>query len=128
MIARVPNVLAAVREVRFSAPFEHMDLKEVHDLEKSPRCSHSFTRPSSACSVDSLIKDSNAFSIDSPISDENLHVSEEKDGALMRKREDAEYMDEFFKSEYGDYGRMKLAANITRLLSALPDNQLISFR
>lgn len=46
----------------------------------------------------------------------------------MRKREDALYMEDLFDSEDGDPELMKLATKIMRLLSALPDDQLISFR
>ncbi len=113
MITRVPKVLTTVKELRFSAPFEHTDLEGCEDMK---RCPHSFTPNSSASSIDS------------PRSEDDLPISQEDDGAVMRKREDAKYMGELFDSEYGDVGLMKLATKIARLLSALPDNQLTSFR
>lgn len=113
MIARVPKVLMAVKELRFSAPFEHTDPEGFEDTK---RCPHSFTQ------------DSSASSVDSPRSEDHLFTSQEDDGAVMRKRDYTKYIEELFDSEHGDYGLMKLATKIARLLSALPDNQLISFR
>jgi len=113
IITRVPKVLTTVKELRFSAPFERTDLEGCEDIK---RCPHSFTQ------------DSITSPIDSPRPEDDLHISQEDDGAVMRKREDAKYIGELFDSEHGDYGPVKLATKIARLLSALPDNQLISFR
>lgn len=112
-IATVPNVLTAVKELRFSAPFEHTDFRGIEALK---RCPHSFTQ------------DSSASSIDSRQSEEDWHVSQEDDGAVIRRREDAKDMEELLDREHGDHELMKLASQIARLLSTLPDNQLISFR
>ena len=106
-------MLAAVKELRVSTPFEHTHLEGYGDMK---RCRHSFTQNSSASSTDSTR------------SEDDWHVSQEDHGAVMRKREDAEYMEELFDGENGDIGLMRLATKMARLLSALPDNQLISFR
>lgn len=113
IIAKVPNVLTAVTDLRFSAPFEYTDPVGSEDVR---RCPHSFIPESSPCSIDSLG------------SEDELYHLQEDDGAVMRKREDTKNMEELLDSEYGDYGLIKLAIKIVRLLSALPDNQLTSFR
>ena len=113
MIARVPNVLAAVKELRFSAPFEQKDLEA---FEGTSRCQHSFT------------PDSSASSIASPRSEVDLRVLHEGDDTVMKEQEDAEYMDMLDDSERGDFGLMKLATKVAKLASALPDNHLVSFR
>lgn len=79
------------------------------------RCPHSFNRVTYATPSDSLG------------SDDDLHLSREDDGAVTKKQDDARDM-ELSDAEHGDYGLMKLAKKIARLLSALPDNQLTSFR
>ena len=114
MIAKVPNVLAAVKELCFSAPFEKKD----SGFERTRRCQHSR----------SFTQDSITSSIDSPKPEDDLHISQVADSAVQRKQEDAEYMAMLFDSERGDYGLMKLATKIARLVSALPDKQLVSFR
>lgn len=111
MITRAPNVLTAVKALHFSAPFEQTDLVGFN----AKRCSHSFSR------------DSSASSIDVPRSKDDLNISREEEVAVTRKWEDAERMESLFDSEAGDYGLVKLAIKIARLLSALPDNQLASF-
>lgn len=112
MITRVPNVLRAVKALRFSAPFEQTNCVSF----EVKRCTHSFTR------------DSSASPSDAPRSEDDLHISREDEGAVMRNWEDAKKMEKLFDSEAGDYGLVKLATKIARLLSALPDNQLASFR
>lgn len=105
-------MLTAVKALHFSAPFEQTDLVGFN----AKRCSHSFSR------------DSSASSIDVPRSKDDLNISREEEVAVTRKWEDAERMESLFDSEAGDYGLVKLAIKIARLLSALPDNQLASFR
>lgn len=107
------NVLTAVTDLRFSAPFKYTDPVGSEDVR---RCPHSLIPESSSCSIDSLA------------SEDELYHLQEDDGAVMRKREDTKTMEELLDSEYGDYGLIKLAIKIVRLLSALPDNQLTSFR
>jgi len=51
MIIRVPKVLTTVKELRFSAPFEHTDLEGCEDIKRYP---HSFTLNSSVSSINSL--------------------------------------------------------------------------
>lgn len=104
--------LGRFRELRFSAPFEHTDFEGIDDVEEYPY---------------SLAQNSSTSSIDSPRSEQGLHSLQEDDD-LVGKGEATEDMDELFDIELGDYGLMKLAKRIFRLLSALPDNQLISFR
>ena len=112
MIARVPNVLTAVTDLRYSTPFEYTDPVGSEDVR---RCPHSFIPESSPCSIDSLA------------SEDELYHLQEDDGAVMREREDTKTMEELLDSEYGDYGLIKLAIKIVRLLSALLDNQLIVY-
>lgn len=114
IIARVPNVLTAVKELHFSAPFESTDLAKLEDRK---RCLHSSIQDSSLSFVSSLGSEQD----DSPI-------SWEVDDAVTRKQEDAKFMEDLFDSEHGDNGLMKLATKMTRLLLALPDNQLTGFR
>lgn len=71
-ISRVPKVLTAVRELRFSAPFESRDLVGLEDMK---RCPHSFTQESSASSIDSLG------------SEDDSYISHEDASAVMRKQE-----------------------------------------
>lgn len=61
-------------------------------------------------------------------SEDDLPISWDDDDTVLRKQGDREYSEELFDSEHGDYGLMKLATKIARLLSALPDNQLTGFR
>ncbi len=115
MIARVPNVLMAVKELRFSAPFEKAG-------EYRERCQHNFSPYSSASSSGPSR------------SDDDFEMSQEDDGAVMTKREDpnhlddAKYMNDLFYKECGDPGLVKVATKIAGLLAALPKDQLISFR
>ena len=51
MIARVPNILIAVTDIRFRAPFEYTDPVGSEDIR---RCSHSFILESSLYSINSL--------------------------------------------------------------------------
>ena len=104
MIAGVSEVLAAVKELRFSAPFEDMDLVGLDDLGRCPHFS---------------IVDSSASSIDSPRSESDSYLPQEDNGKKV---------EELFDIEYGDNRLVKLSSRIMRLLSALPDNQLTSFR
>lgn len=113
MIARVPNVLAAVKELRFSAPFE---LAYLERFGNAMRCPHYFP--------DSL----SVYYTTYPRSKDDLYLSPEDDGAVMRKRKYAKFTESLFDSEDGDSKLIKLATQIARLLSALQDNQLISFR
>jgi len=106
-------VLTAVKELRFSAPFESRDLV---GFEHIKRCPHSFTRESSASSIDSLG------------SGDDSYIPHKDTGAVMWKQEDPKYMEDLVEGEHGDYGPMKLAVKIAKLLSALPDSQLVSFR
>ena len=106
-------MLAAVKELRFSAPFEQTDYRV---FGQTNRCHHSFTH------------DSSASSIDFQGSEVELQISQEDDSAVLRKQKDTEYMDMLSLSERGDTGLVKLARKIARLVSALPDNHLISFR
>ena len=112
-IARVPQVLTAVKELHFRAPFELTDLVRSGD---GKRCEHSFPRALSTSSRSSLG------------SEDDLPISWDDDDTVSRKHGDGEYSEELFDSEHGDYGLMKLATKIARLLSALPDNQLTGFR
>lgn len=102
-IARVPNVLAAVKELRFSAPFEQKDFR---GFRQTKRCQHSFTH------------DPSASSLDSPGSEDDLQISQEDDSTVFM----------LFIDERGDTGLMKLAKRIARLVSALPNDHLISFK
>ncbi len=112
-IARVPQVLTAVQELHFRAPFEWTDFVRSGD---GKRCEHSFPRALSTSSRSSLG------------SEDDLPISWDDDDTVSRKHGDGEYSEELFDSEHGDYGLMKLATKIARLLSALPDNQLTGFR
>ncbi len=111
-IARVPQVLTAVKELHFRAPFELTDLVK----SDGKRCEHSFPRALSTSSRSSLG------------SEDDLPISWDDDDTVLREQGDREYSEELFESEHGDYGLMKLATKIARLLSALPDNQLTGFR
>lgn len=112
-IARVPKVLTAVKELHFRAPFEMTDLVKSGD---GKRCEHSFTRGSYTSSRSS------------PGSKDDLPISWDDNDAVSRKQEDGEYLEDLFDSEHRDFGLMKLATKIARLLSALPDNQLTGIR
>ena len=112
-IARVPNVLAAVKELRFSAPFEQKDFR---GFKQTKRCQHSFTH------------DPSASSLESPELEVDWQIPQEVDSAALRKQKDTDYTNMLFLSERGDTGLMKLARKLARLVSALPENHLISFR
>ena len=113
MISRVPKVLTAVKELRFSATFNYMGLAGRGNVK---RCPHFSTRNSSA------------FSNDSPKSEDDSPLSRSDNGTRTRKQEDGMDVEELFDIEHGDYGLMKLSRRIVRLLSVLPDNQLSGFR
>lgn len=112
MIARAPKVLRAIKELQFRAPFEHTNFVGIDDPEEYPY---------------SPTQNSSTSSIDSPRSEQELRSSQEDDGPAV-KGEATKDMEELSDREHGDYGLMKLEKKIIRLLSALPDNQLISFR
>ena len=101
-IARVPEVLAAVKELHFRAPFELTDL--------------AFTRGLSTSSRSSLG------------SEDDLPISWDDDDPISREQEDRMYSEELFNGEHGDYRLIKLATKMARLLLALPDYQLTGFR
>lgn len=112
-IARVPNVLTAVKKLHFRAPFEQTDLVGTKDIK---RCRHIFNQ------------DSCAFSMNSSRSQDDSHILWEHGGSIIRKGEAGSFREALFESEHKDYGLLKLAIEIAPLLSALPDNQLSSFR
>ncbi|KAL9045961.1 MAG: hypothetical protein Q9214_001091 [Letrouitia sp. 1 TL-2023] len=107
-IAGVPKVLTAIKELHFRAPF---DLKWRTEWGFGIRCLHSFTPDSCRLSRSSLESE-----------EDDLPISSDDDDAVSKKRE------EFFDDENGDYGLMRLASKMARILSALPDNQLTGFR
>ena len=109
----MPKVLTAVKELYFRAPFELTDLVKPGD---GKRCEHSFTRVLYTSSESSLG------------SEDDLPISWDNNDAVSSKQEDGEYSEDLFDSEHGDYGLIKLATKMVRLLSALPDNQLTGFR
>lgn len=113
MISRVPKVLAAMKELHFSAPFNCTDFA---GRKRIKRCPHFSIRASSASPIDS------------PGSEDSLPPSQGDDGTYVRKQEDMMDVEELFDIEHGDFGLMKLSRRIIRLLSVLPDNQLSSFR
>lgn len=120
-IVRVPKVLAVVKELHFSAPFESRDLSK---FEYLGRCPHS------------RIQHPNQSSYDSLGSEYGSYVSHEDAGAFMRKQEAPKWMEDlvdgehrnYFDGEHRNYGLINLAIKTARLLSALPDDQLVSFR
>jgi len=108
-IARVTNVLEAVRELVFRAPFD--DTGPV----RLDRCFHFY---------DERMR---TLLTDTPRSGAGFHPQDEGD-IRMREQGFGEDEEELCHSEGGDYGRMELAKKICQLLSALPDNHLTSFR
>lgn len=106
-------MLTAVKELHFRAPFKLTDLVQLRDGKS---CEHSFPRGLYTSSRSSLG------------SEDDLPISWDDNDAVSRKQEDGEYSKELFESEHGDYGLMKLATKMARLLSALPDNRLTGFR
>lgn len=114
-IVRVPKVLAVIKELHFSAPFECRGLSKIEYLG---RCPHSLIQYLDESSYDSLGSEYEAA------------------GALMRKQEAPKWIEDlvdgehrnYFDGEHRNYGLINLAIKIVRLLLALPDNQLVSFR
>ena len=97
-IAGSTKLLRTVKELHFSTTFVRSEFAE---------CAHSFNlEPYYSC-------------VETP----------RLEGAIdMLHDDDAMNVEETLKAENGDYGLMILATNITRLLSALSDEQLTSFR
>ena len=120
-IVRVPKVLAVVKELHFSAPFESKILSK---FEYLGRCPHNHNRYSNKPSYDSLGSEYDSYD------------SHEDAGAFMRKQEAPKWMEDlvdgehrnYFDGGHRNYGLMNLAIKTARLLSALPENQLVSFR
>lgn len=107
-IARVGDVIATIRELVFSAPFDDTV------PERMERCSHYDKRMCTPL-TDSPRSEASSFledDGDTPMWEQGLGMDEE----------------ELYDSELGDYGQMELAKTIGQLLSALPDNHLSSFR
>ncbi len=108
-IARVTNVLEAVRELVFRAPFD------ATEPGRTDRCFHFYDER-----LRTLLTNAPRSGADSlPRDNGDIRMREQKFG------EDEE---ELYHSEDGDYGQMELAKKIGQLLSALPDNHLTSFR
>ena len=95
-----PEVLARVRKVRLCAPFK------LTMSGPRKRCTHSHASPS----------------LSSGPSSPRLQEEDDAGGRELDK-----YLDDLQYLEEGDFGLMKPATNLLRLLSALPDQQLTGF-
>ena len=114
IIARVPNVLIAVKELHFRAPFELTGLAKLGDRK---RCPHLFTRGLVTRSRSSPGSEKDDFPI--LLNDSDI---------VSRNQEKRKGPEGFFDGEHEDYKFIKLGTKIARLLSALPDNQLAGFK
>ncbi len=111
LISRVPNVLKAVKELRFMAPFKDTNFA---GSEYPKRCPH-------YCVGEPSIWSRSTSEANSPLSQGDVSV-------YARKQQDTMDIDELGDMEDGDLGLVRLAKKILILLSKLPDNQLSSFR